>query len=422
MPATFTHKPAKEQRKEPGHGGQPPPVRRPTGGGGNGDDNWGNQHRGPRELLLRIRFFVFSALAADMLFFAVMVMLFFARQAGTHMDPRTHEQIGDWHPVALPPILFLNTAALLVSCLTMELARRNIFREIDALEEWLGLGRPALNRALPWLGATLALGSALALFLYPRSLTAILSASSGRASRRNAALLPGYSFMLGLLALLGFFVIAAGVHDLPAYAAGFKTFGNNFAVPALLLQSFPSWFVGIAFAAIGIGALVPAAIMSIAAANLYTRNIHREFINKNPTDKQEAQNAKWVSLLVKLGALVFILFVPTKYAIQLQLLGGIWMIQTLPAVMLGAYTRRFNAWALLIGWAVGTCLGTSMAIATNLQNSYPLSIGSYTFPGYTAVYTVVVNVVLAAALTPLFNRLAGSDAADETRASDYLPS
>jgi SSS family solute:Na+ symporter len=108
-------------------------------------------------------------------------------------------------------------------------------------------------------------------------------------------------------------------------------------VPALLLHSFPDWFVGIAFAAIGIGALVPAAIMSIAAANLYTRNIHREFINKNPTDKQEAQMAKWVSLIVKLGALVFILFVPTQYAIYLQLLGGIWIIQTLPAVMLGLH-------------------------------------------------------------------------------------
>ena len=125
-------------------------------------------------------------------------------------------------------------------------------------------------------------------------------------------------------------------------------------MPALFLHTFPSWFVGIAFAAIGIGALVPAAIMSIAAANLYTRNIHREFINKNPTDKQEAQMAKWVSLIVKLGALVFILFVPTQYAIQLQLLGGIWIIQTLPAVMLGVYTRWFNAWALLLGWAAGT--------------------------------------------------------------------
>ena len=160
-------------------------------------------------------------------------------------------------------------------------------------------------------------------------------------------MLPGYSLMLGLLALLGFFAIAAGVDKLPEFAAGFKQFGNNFAVPALFLHSFPSWFVGIAFAAIGIGALVPAAIMSIAAANLYTRNIHREFINTNPTDQQEAQMAKWVSLIVKFGALVFILFVPTQYAIQLQLLGGIWIIQTLPAVMLGAYTRWFNDWALL---------------------------------------------------------------------------
>src|SRR5208283_5239143 len=129
---------------------------------------------------------------------------------------------------------------------------------------------------------------------------------------------------------------------------------NNFAVPALLLHSFPSWFIGIAFAAIGIGALVPAAIMSIAAANLYTRNIHREFINKNPTGQQEARMAKRVSLVVKGGALVFILFVPTQYAIQLQLLGGIWIIQTLPAVMLGVYTRWFNSWALLIGWGAGT--------------------------------------------------------------------
>ena len=166
MPATFTHTPAKKKRKDPGTGGLPPVVRRPTGGDGDGGDgggdSWKNERGGPRELLLRIRFFVFSALAADMLFFAVLVAIFFARQAGTHMDPRTHEQIGDWHPVTLPPILYLNTALLLLSGLTMEFARRNIFREIDVLEEWLGLGRPALHRALPWLGATLALG---ALFL-----------------------------------------------------------------------------------------------------------------------------------------------------------------------------------------------------------------------------------------------------------------
>jgi solute:Na+ symporter, SSS family len=268
--------------------------------------------------------------------------------------------------------------------------------------------------------ATLALGSAFALFLYPHSLTGILSASSGRAIRRNAALLPGYTFMLGLLALIGFFAIAAGVAKLPEYAAGFKQFGNNFAVPALLLHSFPSWFVGVAFAAIGIGALVPAAIMSIAAANLYTRNIHREFINKNPTDRQESQVAKWVSLLVKLGALVFIIFVPTKYAIQLQLLGGIWIIQTLPAVLFGVYTRWFNSWALLVGWFIGIVTGTELAFKTELKPVFALVFAGHTFPGYSAFYTLILNLVLAAILTPVFNALsANKTVRDETLPADY---
>ncbi len=268
--------------------------------------------------------------------------------------------------------------------------------------------------------ATLSLGSALALFLYPHSLTGVLSASSGHAIRRNAAMLPGYSFMLGLLALVGFFAIAAGVANLPEFAAGFKQFGNNFAVPALFLHSFPSWFVGIAFAAIAIGALVPAAIMSIAAANLYTRNIQREFFNKSPTDKQEAQMAKWVSLIVKLGALVFIIFIPTRYAIYLQLLGGIWIIQTAPTVMLGAFTRWFNDWALLVGWAAGITAGTAMAVAANLGPTYPLALGGHTFPGYTALYTVILNLVVAIVLTPVFNAMSARKAPiDETVAADY---
>ena len=266
--------------------------------------------------------------------------------------------------------------------------------------------------------ATLALGSALALFLYPHSLTGILSASGGHAIRRNAAMLPGYSLMLGLLALVGFFAIAAGVANLPEYAAGFKQFGNNFAVPALFLHSFPSWFAGIAFAAVGIGALVPAAIMSIAAANLYTRNIHREFINKNPTDREEAQMAKWVSLIVKFGALVFIVFVPSQYAIYLQLLGGILIVQTLPSVMLGVYTRWFNDWALLIGWAVGTVAGTWMFVAANLTPNYPLAIGGFTFPGYTALYTVILNLIVTIVLTLLFNAM-NAATVDETVAADY---
>jgi solute:Na+ symporter, SSS family len=317
-------------------------------------------------------------------------------------------------------ILIYVTAFAAVIIIPIELGGfAKIFAAVPSHKLLLAL--PAPNSTGAYSGyATLALGSALALFLYPHSLTGILSASSGHVIRRNAAMLPGYTLMLGFLALFGFFVIAAGVDKLPQYAAGFKLFGNNFAVPALLLHSFPAWFVGVAFAAVGIGALVPAAIMSIAAANLYTRNIHREFINRNPTDKQESQVAKLVSLVVKLGALVFILFVPTKYAVELQLLGGIWIIQTLPPVMIGAYSRWMNAWALLIGWAVGITAGTLMAVQTQLSNTYPLIVGHYTFPGYTAVYTVILNLLVAVILTPVFNALGAHNLPDQTKASDYL--
>jgi len=267
--------------------------------------------------------------------------------------------------------------------------------------------------------ATLALGSAMALFLYPHSMTSILSASSGHAVRRNAAMLPLYSLMVGLLTLLGFFAIAAGVDKLPEFAQGFAQFKANFVVPAVLLWGFPSWFVGIGFAAIGIGALVPAAIMSIAAANLYTRNIHREFVNPQMTPREEAQIAKWVSLIVKAGALVFILFLPLQYAIQLQLLGGIWIIQTFPAVVCGLFTRKLNDWALFIGWLAGTVCGTWMAAAVNFSATYPLTIAGWTVPGYSALYTVVLNLAVALVLTPILNALATTPPADETLATDY---
>lgn len=159
MPSIFTPSPVEIERKSPGTGGKPPVDRRPTGGGGNGgDDDWGNARRGPREHLHRVRAFVFCALAGDMMFFVALVVLFYARQSGTHLDPQTMRQVGDWHPVMMPPILFLNSAILMLSMLTMEMARWHIFQEIDVLEEWLGLGRPALRRAIPWLATTLILG------------------------------------------------------------------------------------------------------------------------------------------------------------------------------------------------------------------------------------------------------------------------
>ncbi|HET8845124.1 MAG TPA: sodium:solute symporter [Ktedonobacteraceae bacterium] len=260
---------------------------------------------------------------------------------------------------------------------------------------------------------TLALGSAFALFLYPHAITGVLSSSSQRVVKRNAALLPIYSLMLGFLALLGYMAIAAHVTPL-------KGFGNNGSIPALINQEFPSWFAGFAFAAISIGALVPAAVMSIAAANLFTRNIYKAFFDKEANPHREASVAKIVSLVVKFGALIFIVYLPTQYVLNFQLLGGIWILQTMPAVFLGLFTRWFNRWALVTGWLVGMVAGTWMFIAANLASVSALSIGPISLPPMYAAFTsVIINLVLAVILTPLFELIGAKRGEDETVPDDY---
>ncbi|MDQ3579604.1 MAG: sodium:solute symporter, partial [Actinomycetota bacterium] len=203
--------------------------------------------------------------------------------------------------------------------------------------------------------ATLALGSALALFLYPHSITGVLASGGRKVIKRNMSALPAYSLLLGLLALLGFMAIAAGTKPIKNEATG--NLDTNTIVPKLFDDMFPSWFTGIAFAAIGIGALVPAAIMSIAAANLWTRNIYKEYIRKDASPKQEATQAKRASLIVKFGAVAFILFIDPQFSIDLQLIGGVMILQTLPAVAIALYTRWFHIWGLIAGWAVGMAWG-----------------------------------------------------------------
>jgi SSS family solute:Na+ symporter len=257
--------------------------------------------------------------------------------------------------------------------------------------------------------ATLAFGSALALFLYPHAVTAVLSAKSAQTVRRNTALLPAYSFLLGLIALLGYMAIARGI----------SPSNPNFAVPDLFLNIFPSWFVGFAFAAIAIGALVPAAVMSIAAANLFTRSIYKAYLHSGASPGDEARVAKIASLLVKVGALVIIITLPTKYAIELQLLGGVWILQTLPAIVIGLYTRWLHRWALVAGWAVGMTVGTLMAQSQDFAPTYPLEIFGTTINAYTGVFALLSNLVVTLVLTLVLRAAGARDAGDDTRAADY---
>jgi SSS family solute:Na+ symporter len=233
--------------------------------------------------------------------------------------------------------------------------------------------------------ATLALGSALAAFMYPHTLTGIFASKSGNTIRKNAVLLPAYTLLLGLLALLGYM----------GHAAHLTLSSANDVVPALFQTLFPSWFAGFAFAAIAIGALVPAAVMSIGAANLFTRNFWKAYVNPTVDPAGEAKVAKITSLVVKVGALLVILFLPTQFALDLQLLGGIWILQTLPALVFGLFIKWFRAPGLLAGWFVGFFGGTYLVWANGLKPLQAISLGGAPFTVYIGLLALAANIVVA---------------------------
>ncbi|MEV4311601.1 monocarboxylate uptake permease MctP [Actinocrispum sp. NPDC049592] len=283
--------------------------------------------------------------------------------------------------------------------------------------------------------ATLALGSALALFLYPHSLTGALASRGRNVIKRNMVALPAYSLLLGLLALLGFVAISAAAKPIVNQATGRAD--SNTIIPVLFDQQFPSWFAGIAFAAIGIGALVPAAIMSIAAANLWTRNIYKEFFRRDASPAQEAKQAKLASLVVKFGAVLFIILIDPQFSIDLQLIGGVIILQTLPAVAISLYTRWFHVWGLVAGWVAGMAWGFAMlyVIPNPAANKAhfggsalaldKLSLfGWHPFSGstvqiYVGFVALIGNLVVAAVVTWILRARKVPNGLDKTQNSDY---
>jgi SSS family solute:Na+ symporter len=207
-----------------------------------------------------------------------------------------------------------------------------------------------------------------------------------------------------------------------AIAAGVSVTTPSQVIPALFLAVFPDWFVGFAFAAIVISALVPAAIMSIGAANLVTRNIWKPYVNPAITPQGEATLAKLVSLLVKFGALVFILFLPTQFAIDLQLLGGVWILQTFPAIVFGLFAplgRLFRPSGLLWGWVVGFVLGSWIAFADGIKPVHTLSFAGHSYGIYTGLIALVANIVVAVVVSAAAMAVSKTAPADVTRPEDY---
>jgi SSS family solute:Na+ symporter len=182
---------------------------------------------------------------------------------------------------------------------------------------------------------------------------------------------------------------------------------------------------------------VPAAIMSIAAANLWTRNVYKEYIKKNATPAQEAKQAKLASLVVKFGAVAFIVVIDPQYSIDLQLIGGVIILQTLPAVAIALYTRWFHVRGLIIGWFAGIAYGTYLLYLIPSPDGSRQHFGSSAlaleklslfgwnpFEGvkmtiYAGVPALAANLLVAVIVTLIAKKMHVFNGTDQTDPSDY---
>lgn len=274
---------------------------------------------------------------------------------------------------------------------------------------------------------TLALGSAMALFLYPHAITGILSANSARVIEKNAMTLPAFSVLLGLLALLGFAAVAADVAHDPAFAEGFKLYGTSYAIPAIFQKSFPDWFMGFAAVGIAIGGLVPASVMAIGSGNILTRDIWGEFVHVGTQEQRQARETeigRIFALVMIAASLIFVFFLPNQFIIQFQLIAGTWILQTFPAVALSLFWgRAFSGWALFWGWLVGIISGTWMVIQLHFASTtFVLHVFGLTMPSFAGLNAFILNLVVALVLAAIFRIASIDKVKDETVPADYAAS
>ncbi|HLJ85453.1 MAG TPA: cytochrome c oxidase subunit 3 [Candidatus Angelobacter sp.] len=150
-----------ERKPKLGGGG---PGKTPHRYGFGGGDDGGDHHRpddflSRRDRLRRYRIGVLIGMVSVAVLFIGLTSAYVARAGQRHWDLDTQTSVRDWQPLVLPyRQLIINSCILLLSSITLEMARRSLVKRMEF--STLGILPPRLQTELPWLTLTVGLGLA----------------------------------------------------------------------------------------------------------------------------------------------------------------------------------------------------------------------------------------------------------------------
>ncbi|MER5950157.1 sodium:solute symporter [Streptomyces sp. NPDC001904] len=252
----------------------------------------------------------------------------------------------------------------------------------------------------------LAVGTALTQLLYPHVLLVVMAGREGRTLKAATTWLPAWSLSLGVCAFLGVAALAAGVTTPAGH--------GELAVPELIRELAPPWLAGVLYAALAMAGLLPAALMVMGMALLCVRNIYVEYLHPTAAPKREVRSLRWPVFTLMAAAVTLAVFIEPREAVRLHLLGDVWILQILPAVVLSLFIRWFHRRALFAGWAAGVVTGTGLLGLYGFRALVDVSIGPLHIPVHVAVAALAVNLAVTTVLSPVLDLLGVPRGRDET--------
>ncbi len=188
-------------------------------------------------------------------------------------------------------------------------------------------------------------------YMWPHTFGSAFTAKSGDTLRRNAVVMPLYSITLPLIFFVGFSAILI----VPGLANG------DMALLTVVRKAFPPWFLGVVGGAGALTAMVPAALLLLTSATLFSKNFYRPVFAPSMTDNQVAKLAKIMVLAIAVVALYFTIY-SSSTLVSLLLLGYAGVTQFFPGVILGLYWKRASKAGISAGMVTGVALVAALAL------------------------------------------------------------